>query len=247
MIVYLITNTVNGKQYIGMTKRTLDGRWNSHCSAARRNSPYRFHAAIRKYGEESFKREVLYENLEIGECRILEESVIVEYNTMSDGYNAKPGGCGGWIVPDDKYEEWKQKVSAAAFREGNGRWSGYSDEFILEECLKVFNGYADKEEFSFVGMLNKVREIHFGIPKSFSKNRFAKDNGFKNALAKTLGMSVEELIALSNKKSSFHKASLSSANIGNKWYSNDELKLAKQSKTHPENGWYRGRKYGTQN
>ena len=245
MIVYLITNTLNGKQYIGMTKRTLDARWNSHCSDARRNSPYRFHAAIRKYGEENFKREVLYENLEIGECRILEESMIVEYDTMTNGYNAKPGGCGGWIVPDDKYEEWKQKVTDASFRESNGRWSGYSDEFILEECVKVFNSYVDKEEFTFVEMLNKVREKHPGIPKAFSKNRFTKDNGFNSALAKTLGMSVKELKSLSNKKSSSHKASLSNANIGNKWYSNDELGLTKQSKTHPGNGWYRGRKYGT--
>ena len=37
---------------------------------------------------------------------MLEEKLIVEYNTMNDGYNAKPGGCGGWIVTDKNYNKW---------------------------------------------------------------------------------------------------------------------------------------------
>jgi hypothetical protein len=31
------------------------------------------------------------------------------------------------------------------------------------------------------------------------------------------------------------------------WYSNDILKNSKQSKTHPGDGWYKGRKYGNKN
>lgn len=247
MIVYCITNMINGKKYIGMTGRTLDERWNAHCSGARNGSPFRFHSAIRKYGEHNFRREVLYENLSIEECRTIEESTIREYDTMVSGYNAKPGGGGGWIVPDEKYNEWLQKVSNSSYLENNGRWSGYSDNFILEECVKIFHQYENKEDFTFADLLNKVREKHSGIPKHFSKNRFSKSGGFNNALADRLQMSLEDLKRLSNTKSNRHRLSLSIANTGNSWYSNDILKISKQSKNHPGDGWYKGRKYGNKN
>ena len=247
MIVYCITNKINDKKYIGMTSRSLEERWKSHCSASRNGSPFRFHSAIRKYGEDSFITEILYEDLNIEDCRTLEEQTILEYNTMNFGYNAKPGGCGGWIVPDEKYDDWLLKVTTSAARESNARWSGYSDEFILEQCVLVFKEYNNLEDFSYKDLLNKVRS-KYDIPKSFSKNRF-KDyqNSFKIGLSKKLDMSVEELDMLGNKKSKEHKISLSKSNIGNSWYSNDNLKLSKQSKNHPGNGWYKGRKYGNKN
>lgn len=247
MIVYCITNVINGKKYIGMTERTLNERWKSHCSSARNGSPFRFHSAIRKYGEHNFTREILYENLSIQECRTIEETTIREYDTMISGYNAKPGGCGGWIVPDEKYDEWLSKIFDSSYRENNSRWSGYSDEFILEECAKIFHEYENKEEFTFVDLLNKVRIKHSGIPKHFSKNRFLKSGGFINALAEKIQISSEKLKKLSNTKSQAHKLSLSIANTGNRWYSNDTLKVSKQSKKHPGDGWYKGRKYGNKN
>lgn len=230
-----------------MTGRTLDERWKSHCSSARNGSPFRFHAAIRKYGEQNFTQEILYENLSIEECRTIEESTIRDYDTMILGYNAKPGGCGGWIVPDEKYDDWLDKVSAASYRESNGRWSGYSDDFILEECVKIFHQYENKEDFTFSDLLRKVREKHAGIPKHFSKNRFSVDGGFNNALSKKLQIPLEELKRLGNTKSNTHKLSLSISNTGNIWYSNDTVKISKQSKNHPGDGWYKGRKYGNKN
>lgn len=248
MLVYCITNKINGKQYIGMTSRTLEERWNSHCSAARNGSPFRFHSAIRKYGENNFKLEIIKDNLDVDECRSLEEQMIFEYRCMTKGYNAKPGGSGGWIVTDDKYDEWLSKISEKSQRESNGRWSGYSDEFILDECVKLFNNLSNKEDFSFSSLLCTLRSKYNKMPKSFSKNRF-KDykNSFKVGLSKKLGIPLETLEKLSRIKSSNHKSSLASANLGNKWYSNDELQISKQSKQNPGEGWVRGRKYGTKN
>lgn len=231
-----------------MTKRTLNERWDSHCSSAKNGSPFRFHSAIRKYGEISFSKEILFDDLCIQDCRRIEEETINEYNTMVHGYNAKPGGCGGWIVPDEKYDDWLSKVTLNSTKGLNGRWSGYSDDFILEQCVLIFNTYTKKEDFTYRNMLEKLRNKYDGIPKSFSKNRFSNyQNSFKIGLSSELNLPVEELDRLSRFKSSDHKKSLSDANIGKMWYSNDILRTVKQSKTHPGDGWYKGRKYGNKN
>lgn len=231
-----------------MTGRTLDQRWNSHCSAARNGSPFRFHAAIRKYGEDSFMKEILYENLSIDDCRTIEEQTIVECNSMVRGYNAKPGGCGGWIVPEEIYDDWLQKITENSTRESNGRWSGYSDEFILDECAKIFKEYSNLEEFSYKDILEKLRKKYDKIPKHFSKNRFVDyESSFKVGLSKKLNISVEDLDRLSGIKSIEHKKSLSESSLGKNWYSNDDLKISKQSKQQPGDGWYKGRKYGNKN
>ena len=47
MFVYLITNTINGKRYVGQTKRTLHERWWQHTH--QKNCRY-LSAAINKYG-----------------------------------------------------------------------------------------------------------------------------------------------------------------------------------------------------
>lgn len=248
MIVYCITNTANGKKYIGMTGRTLEERWKSHCSSARNGSLFRFHSAIRKYGEDSFVKEVLFDNLNIQDCRTIEEETIKEHCSMIHGYNAKPGGCGGWIVPDEKYDEWLTNIIHTSTLESNGMWSGYSDDFILDECVLIFNDYIKKEDFTYTGILKNLRNKYNGIPKSFSKNRFSDyQNSFKIGLSNKLNISVHELDRLSRIKSLDHKKSLSNINIGNLWYSNDILKVSKTSKTHPGNEWYKGRKYGNKN
>lgn len=231
-----------------MTSRLLIDRWKSHCSSARNGSPFRFHAAIRKYGEETFNLEILFDNLEEKECRIIEEKLILEYNLIYNGYNANPGGCGGWIVKDENYNRWLKKVTESTFKENNGRWSGYSDEFILDECVKIFNLYENKEDFSFRDILEKMRDKFNNIPKSFSKNRFSDyQNDFKMGLSIKLNIPINELKEISNKKSNNQKKQLSKSNIGNNWYSNCKLKISKQSKIHPGDEWIQGRKYGNQN
>ena len=231
-----------------MTGRTLNERWNSHCTSARNGSPFRFHSAIRKYGEEAFSKEILFDDLSIQDCRTIEEETIKEHNSMIHGYNAKPGGCGGWIVPDEKYDDWLSKIKISSTKESNARWSGYSDEFILEQCVLIFNNYTKKEDFTYKSMLQTLRNKFNGVPKSFSKNRFSDyQNSFKIGLSSKLNIPIEELDRLSRIKSLDHKKSLSTVNIGNLWYSNDTLKNSKQSKNHPGDGWYKGRKYGNKN
>jgi group I intron endonuclease len=59
--VYKITNTVDGKVYIGSTATDMDTRWTTHRSALRGGKHYNAHLqrAWNKYGESAFTFEVV--------------------------------------------------------------------------------------------------------------------------------------------------------------------------------------------
>lgn len=112
MIVYFVTNIVNGKVYVGKTTQLLSRRWNHHCHyALRRNSPYPLHRAMRKYGKESFKVEPLATTSDAEELSQLEKSYIEEFSSNSPelGYNLSAGGegCAGYKFT----KEQRDKIS----------------------------------------------------------------------------------------------------------------------------------------
>src|SRR6266536_3226910 len=51
---YIVTNLINGKQYVGLTRFSLKKRWKEHLSDAKRRKHSVLHRAIRKHGVESF-------------------------------------------------------------------------------------------------------------------------------------------------------------------------------------------------
>ena len=92
--IYKITNLVNGKVYIGQSKN-ITVRWENHKSLGRctNESNSYLHNAMRKYGVENFKKEVL-EECRVDELNIKEIQYIQEYDSMNreKGYNQLPGG-----------------------------------------------------------------------------------------------------------------------------------------------------------
>jgi group I intron endonuclease len=89
MIVYLLTNQVNGKSYVGqhhghdLTKRWKSGRYNSYLTAA-----------IKKYGPESFEKRILSYASCQEELDLLEQFWIQTFQTCNRkfGYNIQKGG-----------------------------------------------------------------------------------------------------------------------------------------------------------
>ncbi len=95
MIIYLISNTINEKVYIGQTTTNLEVRWKQHCKRSKQlniKNPSHFSLAIRFYGTECWEFSILEE---IDNKELLNEREIFwidYYNSFNNGYNSTTGG-----------------------------------------------------------------------------------------------------------------------------------------------------------
>jgi hypothetical protein len=119
--------------YIGQTMYTLESRWKVHLKSAlsddkKRQCTY-LGAAIRKYGEQAFTREVII-TCNDDELDKNEIEMIAKYNTLRpNGYNLKEGGANG-----KHSAETCQKISETQL--GKSRPESYVKWFINNNVLK---------------------------------------------------------------------------------------------------------------
>lgn len=108
MYVYRRTNTKTGKVYIGKTTRTPEERWVSLLAEVKRGSSNPVHNAIRKYGAEAFKTEVLHVAKTFKELNAMETFFIVLHQSHKpeNGYNLTLGGDGA--APGELNPMWKR-------------------------------------------------------------------------------------------------------------------------------------------
>ena len=94
MYVYLITNLINNKKYVGISIN-YKKRWSNE-KLGYSLAPERQQVitnAIGKYGKENFKFEVLYSGLTIPEAEEKERELVEYYDCqVPKGYNVDPGG-----------------------------------------------------------------------------------------------------------------------------------------------------------
>lgn len=104
MIIYLITNKLNGKRYVGQTKFSIEDRFEKHVyDAIIANRGYALHAALRKYGIENFTIKLLSKCNNLGEANHRESYYIRLLNSLSPaGYNLRPGGDNSPISAETK-------------------------------------------------------------------------------------------------------------------------------------------------
>lgn len=92
MYIYKITNTVNGKMYIGQTINKVQQRWKEHCKPSR-TSVSIVSLAIQKHGKENFLFEVIDTANSIEELNTKEQMYIASFSCVSpNGYNLNSGG-----------------------------------------------------------------------------------------------------------------------------------------------------------
>jgi group I intron endonuclease len=87
-IIYRITNVVNSKFYIGKTSKTVQERFQRHCYNHQKQNTHLYNA-MRKYGVDKFKIEILEET------NSANEREIYWIETLQPHYNMTIGGDGG--------------------------------------------------------------------------------------------------------------------------------------------------------
>jgi group I intron endonuclease len=113
--VYIITNAVNGKQYVGLTK-DIKRRWYQHISA--NGSAPALHSAVKHYGKENFVLSHICDAFDFESACDIEKMLIQQHNTKSpNGYNLTDGGdgvVGRPMTNEDKEIRRKAAVAYAA-------------------------------------------------------------------------------------------------------------------------------------
>jgi len=88
-LVYIATNKVNGKQYVGLTAGSLRVRWGQHVWAARSKPRSYFHRAIAKHGVDAFDVRHVASATSAAHLADLERIVIAD---IQPEYNQTNGG-----------------------------------------------------------------------------------------------------------------------------------------------------------
>lgn len=110
--VYIHTNKINGKKYVGITsKNPPEKRWGKHGSRYKDN--VYFWNAIQKYGWDNFKHEVILKNETLDFANKAEKCLIKTYNCRAPhGYNLTDGGDGtpGHILSDESKKKMIESI-----------------------------------------------------------------------------------------------------------------------------------------
>lgn len=143
--IYKITNTVNGKIYVGSSK-VLEERWSRHVRELKQNIHHNIHLqrAWNKYGEENFSFDVL---------EVVESDLLVKeqywIDKLNPAYNIGSVGGGDNVSKHPKNKEFRelqsklakekyQKLSAedksklAMFGADNPNWKGGTSKKYCE-------------------------------------------------------------------------------------------------------------------
>ena len=116
--VYVATNRVNGKQYVGMTMKTLGDRMSAHKHHAFvQNFQSKFHNAIRKYGWDAFDWIEVFQSDARDSVCAAEIRWIAHLRTFENGYNMTRGGEGAIDVVIS--EDGRRRIGEANRKRGS--------------------------------------------------------------------------------------------------------------------------------
>lgn len=144
-LIYKVTNIYNRKIYIGQTSRSLVERKCGHRYATITGSKHYFHLALRKYGFDMFKWEIL------GYCDSKEELLLTEVeciwffdsNNPIYGYNQTKGGdatTAGFKHSMEEVERMRERGRIQCTGSGNNMYGKTHTPEAREKISKARKG-----------------------------------------------------------------------------------------------------------
>lgn len=164
MIIYKVTNIVDGKSYIGQTIRSMNERKKDHINKAlNQNSKTEFHESLRKYGTHCFVWVEIDTAKNINELNKKEQFWIKFYNTIApNGYNLMIGGFNKKM-----HELSKAKMSNALKKHLWIKVYKYNLELKLQCVFENIKELKEKENIIYVPYKTKRNEFN-----CFERNGF---------------------------------------------------------------------------
>ena len=141
----------SGKVYIGQTGQKPENRWDN----GRGYKSGYFYCAIKKYGWDNIKHEILFTGLDQLNADIIEEDLIYYYKQIGKSYNLATGGKvnRGWKHSDETKEklrilstgrtlsdEAKEKIRLSKLGENNPNYGKSPSEEIRQKISKALKG-----------------------------------------------------------------------------------------------------------
>ena len=152
--IYKITNLINHKLYIGITKRNPKIRFYEHFS----NKNELLYKAKEKYGKENFSLEIIEKDISEDNIDEKERYYIELYNSLTpNGYNLSIGGISNKSISD----EGKQKLKECNLGINNPKCNKYI-LMISKDTNEILNRFGSAREAArFLGNENKYRSIAY--------------------------------------------------------------------------------------
>lgn len=142
--VYLITNKINGKKYIGSSRKSqIDQDYYGSGKAIR--------DALKKYGKENFQREILWEGN--GDARIIETQWLKHFNASANPlfYNMTNDARGNNLHKEETKKTVSEKLTGRKF-----------SKEICEKISQAKRGSTTSKKGKSDGPKPKVSEAHKG-------------------------------------------------------------------------------------
>lgn len=116
--IYIITNKINGMQYVGKTQKGYLERFKQHCISYKQGERTYISCAIHHYGKDNFKVELLQQVTD-DTWEYWEQYYIKYYKThyTQTGYNITWGGDSNPMDIAEVRLKHRQKVSSPQYRE----------------------------------------------------------------------------------------------------------------------------------
>ena len=228
--IYKVTNNVDGKIYIGkhQTKNLDDGYMGSGKLIT---------YAIKKYGIENFKKEILFIFKTEKEMNTKESELVTEEFVRENfNYNLCPGGRGGWGHLNDRSEKHKQRSSKAGKKGGPAASKKIKEKYGVNSTRSLSNTIkkirnTKIEKYGGVGFDIKDRQ-------KLAIENFRRKYGVENPSQVPFIRTKIDQSFIKNK----HQQGSLNSQFGTKWITNGiEERKIKKDKDIPTN-WKEGRK-----
>lgn len=167
MLIYKITNKINGKIYVGQTSLSIEKRFDKHIKCAESKVNRHLYDSMNHYGYDNFIIEMIEDNILKENIDERERFWISELHSRSPkGYNMTEGGGGGYTLgswdEDSRKELYK---SQALSRTGSKRTEQQKQRMSESSKLRYQNKTKEEKEIIAAKISQTLKEKKISPPE----------------------------------------------------------------------------------